>query len=269
MKTDQDRIRALLAEAIRVLCKNGLNYKREFSIEGLLGITLDREDVFLVNINETVSPAPVEVQCIPQNESDGSRTPHRGKENPHASSISESQDINISSERAAALDNLKSENHMQLPVRTFDQPETASSSGYLGHSPKRKRTRSDEKHFGYTESRMRHDGSEHSVTSSDLVVVKEEHLSDSEGDSVAHLSQPLFREENSMNSQGEASEQPDLSLSLQVVDGHQHLAGRSMPVTSMWDPTATLGYTLPTMAGMAAMAQSFNSTIGAAVLNQV
>ncbi len=38
-----------------VLCKNGLTFKSEFSIEGLLGITLDNDDIFLVNIKECVS----------------------------------------------------------------------------------------------------------------------------------------------------------------------------------------------------------------------
>ena len=39
-----------------MLCKNGLDsdYQEEFTIEGLLGITLDNESVFLVNINETI-----------------------------------------------------------------------------------------------------------------------------------------------------------------------------------------------------------------------
>ena len=52
--SEQLRVKALLTEAITVLCKNGLRYRREFSVEGLLGITLDNEDVFLININETV-----------------------------------------------------------------------------------------------------------------------------------------------------------------------------------------------------------------------
>ena len=53
-KADQARITALLTEAITVLCKNGLAYQAEFSIEGLLGITLDKQDIFLINIKETV-----------------------------------------------------------------------------------------------------------------------------------------------------------------------------------------------------------------------
>ncbi len=53
-KNDQERVTQLLTDAITVLCKNGLNYSSQFSIEGLLGITLDEQEVFLVKIDETV-----------------------------------------------------------------------------------------------------------------------------------------------------------------------------------------------------------------------
>ena len=52
--TDHARVKALLTEAIRMLCKSSLPYKSELNIEGLLGITLDNNDIFLVNIHENV-----------------------------------------------------------------------------------------------------------------------------------------------------------------------------------------------------------------------
>ena len=54
LKEDQAKVKALLTEAITVLCKNGLSYRAEFSVEGLLGITLDNDEVFLISINETI-----------------------------------------------------------------------------------------------------------------------------------------------------------------------------------------------------------------------
>ena len=54
LKEDQAKVKALLTEAITVLCKNGLSYRAEFCVEGLLGITLDNDEVFLININETI-----------------------------------------------------------------------------------------------------------------------------------------------------------------------------------------------------------------------
>ena len=54
LKEDQLRLKGLLTEAIRVLCKNGLQFVNEFSVEGLLGITIDNSDVMLISINEIV-----------------------------------------------------------------------------------------------------------------------------------------------------------------------------------------------------------------------
>lgn len=44
----------MVVEAITMLCKNGLDYQTEFTVEGLLGITLDKKEVFLVNIKESI-----------------------------------------------------------------------------------------------------------------------------------------------------------------------------------------------------------------------
>ena len=52
MKPDQERVRNLLMDTVTLLCKNGLHYKKELRVQGLLGITLDNKDVFVVHINE-------------------------------------------------------------------------------------------------------------------------------------------------------------------------------------------------------------------------
>ena len=51
---EQEKVKALLLEAMTVLCKNGITYRTEFTIEGLLGITVDNEEVFLINVNQVV-----------------------------------------------------------------------------------------------------------------------------------------------------------------------------------------------------------------------
>lgn len=51
---DQEKVKTLLSDTIKLLCKNGLNYTDEFCIEALIGITVDKNHVFLVNINETI-----------------------------------------------------------------------------------------------------------------------------------------------------------------------------------------------------------------------
>ncbi|KAI0229555.1 hypothetical protein LSAT2_020007 [Lamellibrachia satsuma] len=50
-----ERVRSLLTEAVTLLCKNSVFYKTELIIEGLLGVTVDTKDVFLVNINQKVN----------------------------------------------------------------------------------------------------------------------------------------------------------------------------------------------------------------------
>ena len=52
---DKQRIRTALVQHIMSLCQVGLSYNVELSVEGLLGITLDKSDIFLINIKEVVS----------------------------------------------------------------------------------------------------------------------------------------------------------------------------------------------------------------------
>jgi len=59
-KADQERLKSLLKDTITLLCKNGLTFHNEFSIEAVIGITLDKDDVLLVSINEQIqSKEPV------------------------------------------------------------------------------------------------------------------------------------------------------------------------------------------------------------------
>ena len=56
-KAKKERIKAVLAEAMRLLCQKELDahYKRNFIVQGLLGITLDNDDILLIDINEMVT----------------------------------------------------------------------------------------------------------------------------------------------------------------------------------------------------------------------
>ena len=58
------RVKSLLIEAVVLLCKNSVHYNSKLNIEGLLGVTVDSSDVFLVNINQTVrSTCAAQVQA--------------------------------------------------------------------------------------------------------------------------------------------------------------------------------------------------------------
>ena len=52
---EQKKLQCLLKDAVTLLCKSSLTYTKDVTVEGLLGITVDGENVFLVNLNEIVS----------------------------------------------------------------------------------------------------------------------------------------------------------------------------------------------------------------------
>lgn len=54
LEEDKLKIRQVLSATIASLCNNGLDFNSELKIEGLIGITLDKDCVFLVNINEVL-----------------------------------------------------------------------------------------------------------------------------------------------------------------------------------------------------------------------
>ncbi len=55
MRPEKDRVKALLTEAVTLLCKNSITYQSEVEVEGLLGITVDKRDVFLVSLKELIT----------------------------------------------------------------------------------------------------------------------------------------------------------------------------------------------------------------------
>lgn len=55
VKPDQSRLTTLLTDTVVLLCKNGLNFQSTLRIVGVLGITIDDSDVFIVHLNENVS----------------------------------------------------------------------------------------------------------------------------------------------------------------------------------------------------------------------
>lgn len=66
MKPDQERVRSLLTDTITLLCKNGLHFKKQLKVEGLIGVTLDDDEVFIVHLNEIVEDFTTSSQAIEQ-----------------------------------------------------------------------------------------------------------------------------------------------------------------------------------------------------------
>ena len=85
MKSDQERVSKLLTDTVTLLCKNGLVYNQEIKVQGLLGITLDKNEVFLVHINELI-PGNVAVPTSERSTTTASSEPSLMKKNTVAGS---------------------------------------------------------------------------------------------------------------------------------------------------------------------------------------
>ena len=56
----------LLSDAVTLLCKNGLQYNYEMRVEGVIGITLDNNDILVVHINEAYDAAKALTESPPE-----------------------------------------------------------------------------------------------------------------------------------------------------------------------------------------------------------
>lgn len=52
MKPEQESLKTLISETVTLLCKNRLQFSKELKIQGLLGITIDENEIFLIQIDE-------------------------------------------------------------------------------------------------------------------------------------------------------------------------------------------------------------------------
>ena len=52
LSAEQERLSSLISETVTLLCRNGLKFKSELKVQGLLGISLD-DEVFLVQIEKS------------------------------------------------------------------------------------------------------------------------------------------------------------------------------------------------------------------------
>ena len=53
-KRGEKRVNQVLADTIAALCRNTLSYASQVNVHGLIGITMDNEDLFLVNISQKI-----------------------------------------------------------------------------------------------------------------------------------------------------------------------------------------------------------------------
>lgn len=58
VKADQARVRDLLTQTITLMCRNGLEFSHNLRVEGLLAVTVDGTDIFVIHMDEKVTDRP-------------------------------------------------------------------------------------------------------------------------------------------------------------------------------------------------------------------
>lgn len=183
VKGDQQRIRALIKDTLTLLCKNGLSFDTQFSMEALIVFTLDDEEVFHVSINETVKNQLAKAQSIAENESNDSfvedSSPHFPSDRDSSQQKTGSWDTNKRPNRKRTLSAVKQElseqgagdeNGGQWPA---DDSWNQKSPPDPDISP----ATYDESSFqsqGSTEPPTAKRRTEHSSSTNDIIIIKEE-----------------------------------------------------------------------------------------------
>jgi hypothetical protein len=52
MKPEHERLQGIIKDTLRLLIKNGVNYSTQLSIQGLLAVSLDQQEMFVIQIDE-------------------------------------------------------------------------------------------------------------------------------------------------------------------------------------------------------------------------
>ena len=78
-QAEQDRVKQLLAESLPALCQASLSGVTDLSVEALIGITLNKTDVFLVSIKETSLKHGFGVEVKAQKSKQGRGRPRKSK----------------------------------------------------------------------------------------------------------------------------------------------------------------------------------------------
>ena len=139
-KTDHDKVRNMLKDTITLLCKNGLSFRNKFTIEAVIGVTLDDEDVLLVSISEMVKAAMTQESSDGDNSSvedvGHKRKGHKRKRRKHSQQPNRDSDSEIAfvqnytndSETPVGQNGINDSSHIVFPspsyvVRSSNQKE--------------------------------------------------------------------------------------------------------------------------------------------------
>lgn len=149
-EADKQKIKQILTATIVSLCNNGLSFESELCVEGLLGITLDRKDVLLVSIKETINGALKKKPKPAESQSQGGRqsqtTPNKQQQQqqklPHLQQQQQQQQYQQQTtprkQQPPQQTPQKQKQHVQEQPRTPGKPSssaavTAAAQDSFGH----------------------------------------------------------------------------------------------------------------------------------------
>jgi hypothetical protein len=113
MKRDQERVKNLLTDTVTLLCKNGLQFQKRLKVQGLLGITLDDNEVFLVQIDESVDSVLASL-----NDGVGQEAEHN--------ELIDSGEVQLRSHRIEGEDSIVDSDKRTIGIRAPSKRSTAS-----------------------------------------------------------------------------------------------------------------------------------------------
>ena len=102
MRPDQERVRNLLIDTVTLLCKNSVQFKDMLHVEGLLGVSVDKKDVFFVHISKEFTNSPSEGATVTQDTEDSrdedSRQPDESTETQDHTDRNKKEHITVKTE---------------------------------------------------------------------------------------------------------------------------------------------------------------------------
>ena len=173
-KAYQERLIALVKDTISLLCKNGLEYNQEFCVEGLLGVTLDKDEVFLIPIKELVADKGVGTTSVADEASldthshdEGRMSPkrERKKKRRHAEATVTRDESDYQYEAGSSslqFETGPSEWESESKSRVTDQTDQETEHNDTDNQPSSKRQREERR------------AQLSNVKAEDIVVIKEE-----------------------------------------------------------------------------------------------
>ena len=114
-------IKRILSDTISALSKSSLTYKEEIKIEGLIGITIDKTEIILININECFASSSPKTPT---------KEPSKSKLNEEVVKEKSSKSVDTNSNENTSSNSSKPPNHKVLSETSHKECVQADESGY-------------------------------------------------------------------------------------------------------------------------------------------